>query len=90
MLPAQREGTRVSAHGEMLSVDLMRFTQGVSTQKVKKTTDELCSLRFSRQTVSRLAQKLERSGPSALLRSKGPCIGHYCDASVYRLKVYNA
>ena len=44
---------------EMVSIDLMRSTQGVSTRKVKKITDELCGRRFSRQTVSRLAQKLD-------------------------------
>ena len=43
---------------EMVSVDLMRSTKGVSTRKVKKNSDELCGRRFSRQTVSRLAQKL--------------------------------
>ena len=41
--------------------------KGYSTRKVKKITDGLCGLRFSRQTVSRLAQKLngqERPGPN--------------------------
>ena len=53
------EKALVLALMEMVSVDLMRSTQGVSTRKVKKITDELCGRRFSRQIVSRLAQKLD-------------------------------
>ena len=53
------EKVLVLALMEMVSVDLMRSTQGLSTRKVKKITDELCGRRFSRQTVSRLAQKLD-------------------------------
>jgi transposase-like protein len=55
----RNEKALVLALMEMVSVDLMRSTQGVSTRKVKKITDELCGRRFSRQTVSRLAQKLD-------------------------------
>ena len=73
-MPCDREGTcktelferyqrnekaLVLALMEMVHADLMRSAQGVSTRKVKKITDELCGRRFSRQTVSRLAQQLD-------------------------------
>jgi transposase-like protein len=44
---------------QMVNVDLMRSTQGVSTRRVKKITTELCGREFSRQTVSRLAEGLD-------------------------------
>jgi len=55
----RNEKALVMALMEMVHADLMRSAQGVSTRKVKKTTDELCRRRFSRQTVSRPHQKLE-------------------------------
>ena len=44
---------------QMVSVDLVRSTQGVSTRRVKKITTKLCEREFSRQTVSRLAEGLD-------------------------------
>ena len=55
----RNEKALVLAMMEMVSVDLMRSTQGVSTRKVKKITDKLCGRRFSRETVSRLAKRLD-------------------------------
>jgi hypothetical protein len=55
----RNEKALVLALMEMVSVDLMRSTQCVSTRKVKKITDELCGQRLSWQTVSKPAQKLE-------------------------------
>ena len=55
----RKEKVLVLALIEMVNKDIMRSAQGVSTRKVKKITDELCGRRFSRQTVSRLAQKLD-------------------------------
>jgi len=37
----------------------MRSTQGVSTRKVTKITEELCGTRFSKSTVSRLCEELD-------------------------------
>jgi len=53
------EKALVLALMQMVSVDLMRSTQGVSTRRVKKITTELCGREFSRQTVSRLAEGLD-------------------------------
>ena len=51
---------RYQRNEKALVLALMEMVvQGVSTRKVKKITDELCVRRFSRQTVSRLAQKLD-------------------------------
>ena len=66
-VPRDREGTfktelfeRYQRNEKALMLALMEMVvQGVSTRKVKKITDELCGRRFSRQTVSRLAQKLD-------------------------------
>ena len=66
-VPRDREGTfktelfeRYQRNEKALVLALMEMVvQGVSTRKVKKITDELCGRRFSRQTVSRLAQKLD-------------------------------
>jgi len=66
-VPRDREGTfktelfeRYQRNEKALVLTLMEMVvQGVSTRKVKKITDELCGRRFSRQTVSRLAQKLD-------------------------------
>jgi transposase-like protein len=44
---------------EMVNVDLMRSTQGVSTRKVTKITEELCGAAFSKSTVSRLCEELD-------------------------------
>ena len=41
---------------QMVNVDLMRSTQGVSTRRVKKITTELCGREFTRSTVSRLCE----------------------------------
>jgi len=53
------EKALVLALMQMVNVDLMRSTQGVSTRRVKKITTELCGREFSRQTVSRLAEGLD-------------------------------
>ena len=37
----------------------MRSTQGVPTRKVKRITDKLCGQHFSRETVSRIAKRLD-------------------------------
>ena len=66
-VPRDREGTfktelfeRYQRNEKALVLALMEMVvQGVSTRKVKKITDELCGRRFSRQTVSRLAQQLD-------------------------------
>jgi transposase-like protein len=66
-VPRDRKGTfktelfeRYQRNEKALVLALMEMVvQGVSTRKVKKITDELCGRRFSRQTVSRLAQKLD-------------------------------
>ena len=66
-VPRDREGTfetklfeRYQRSEKALVLALMEMVvQGVSTRKVKKITDKLCGRRFSRQTVSRLAQKLD-------------------------------
>ena len=51
---------RYQRNEKALVLALMEMVvQGVSTRKVKKITDELCGRRLSRQTVSRLAQKLD-------------------------------
>jgi transposase-like protein len=52
------EKALVLALMQMVNVDLMRSTQGVSTRRVKKITTKLCGREFSRQTVSRLAEGL--------------------------------
>jgi transposase-like protein len=52
------EKALVLALMQMVNIDLMRSTQGVSTRRVKKITTELCGREFSRQTVSRLAEGL--------------------------------
>jgi len=44
---------------QMVNVDLMRSTQGVSTRRVKKITTELCGREFTRSTVSRLCEDLD-------------------------------
>jgi len=44
---------------EMVNVDLMRSTRGVSTRKVTKITEELCGTSFSKSTVSRLCEELD-------------------------------
>ena len=44
---------------QMVNVDLMRSTQGVSTRRVKKITTELCGHEFIRSTVSRLCEGLD-------------------------------
>ena len=66
-VPRDRKGTfktelfeRYQRNEKALVLALMEMVvQGVSTRKVKKITDELCGRRFSRQTVSRLAQNLD-------------------------------
>jgi len=66
-VPRDREGTfktelfkRYQRNEKALVLALIEMVvQGVSTRKVKKITDEPCGRRFSRQTVSRLAQKLD-------------------------------
>ncbi len=66
-VPRDRKGTfktelfeRYQRNEKALVLALMEMVvQGVSTRKVKKITNELCGRRFSRQTVSRLAQKLD-------------------------------
>ena len=55
----RNEKALVLAMMEMVNVDLMRSTQCVSTRKVKKITDCLCRRCFSRETVSRLAKRLD-------------------------------
>ena len=55
----RNEKALVLALMEMVSIDLMRSLRAYRPRKVKKITDELCGRRFSRQTVSRLAQKLD-------------------------------
>jgi len=51
---------RYQRNDKVLVLALMEMVvQGVSARKVKKITDDLCGRRFSRQTVSRLAQKLD-------------------------------
>jgi hypothetical protein len=44
---------------QMVNVDLMRSTQGVSTGRVKEVTTELCGREFSKSTVSHLSKDLE-------------------------------
>ena len=66
-VPRDRKGTfktelfeRYQRNEKALVLALMEMVvQGVSTRKVKKITNELCGRRFSRQTVSRLAQTLD-------------------------------
>jgi len=53
------EQALVLAMMEMENIDLMRSTQGVSTRKVTKITEELCGTRFSKSTVSRLCEELD-------------------------------
>ena len=53
------EQALVLAMMEMVNVDLMRSTQGVSTRKVTKITEELCGTSFSKSTVSRLCEELD-------------------------------
>jgi transposase-like protein len=53
------EQALVLAMMEMVNVDLMRSTQGVSTRKVTKITEELCGAAFSKSTVSRLCEELD-------------------------------
>jgi transposase-like protein len=53
------EQALVLAMMEMVNVDLMRSTQGVSTRKVTKITEELCGTSFSKSTVSRLCATLD-------------------------------
>jgi len=53
------EKALVLALMQMVKIDLMRSTQGVSTRRVKKVSPELCGREFSRQTVSRLAEGLD-------------------------------
>jgi len=53
------EQALVLAMMEMVNVDLMRSTQGVSTRKVTKITEELCGTAFSKSTVSRLCEELD-------------------------------
>jgi len=73
-VPRDREGTfktelfeRYQRNEKALVLALMEMiVQGVSTRKVKKITDELCGRRFSRQTVSRLAQQLDEQGGPGL------------------------
>lgn len=66
-VPRDREGTfqtklfeRYQRNEKALVLALMQMVvQGVSTRKVKKITDQLCGRRFSRQTVSNLAKRLD-------------------------------
>ena len=53
------EKALVLALMQMVNIDLMRSTQGVSTRRIKKITTELCGREFSRQTVSNLTEKLD-------------------------------
>jgi len=53
------EQALVLAMMEMVNVDLMRSTRGVSTRKVTKITEELCGTAFSKSTVSRLCEELD-------------------------------
>ena len=54
------EKALVLALMQMVNVDLMRSTQGVSTRRVKKITTELCGREFSSSTVSRLSEDLDK------------------------------
>ena len=66
-VPRDREGTfqstlfeRYQRNEKALVLAMMEMVvQGVSTRKVKKITDKLCGRRFSRETVSRLAKRLD-------------------------------
>lgn len=66
-VPRDRDGTfqpslfdRYQRNEKALVLALMQMVvQGVSTRKVKKITDQLCGRRFSRQTVSSLAKRLD-------------------------------
>jgi len=53
------EKALVLALMQMVKIDLMRSTQGVSTRRVKKITTELCGREFTRSTVSRLCEGLD-------------------------------
>ncbi len=66
-VPRDREGTfqstlfeRYQRNEKALVLAMMEMVvQGVSTRKVKKITDKLCGRRFSRETVSSLAKRLD-------------------------------
>jgi len=53
------EKALVLALMQMVKIDLMRSTQGVSTRRVTKITTELCGREFTRSTVSRLCEGLD-------------------------------
>jgi transposase-like protein len=53
------EKALVLALMQMVNVDLMRSTQGVSTRRVKKITTELCGREFSHWAVSNLTERLD-------------------------------
>jgi transposase-like protein len=53
------EKALVLALMQMVNVDLMRSTQGVSTRRIKKITTDLCGREFTGSNVSRLSEGLD-------------------------------
>jgi transposase-like protein len=97
-VPRDREGTfstelfeRYQRSEKALVLSLMQMvvqgvSQGVSTRRVKKITDELCGRRFSKSTVSELAKGLDEQVQTWAKRPLGECPFLICDAMQVKVR----
>ena len=98
LVPQDREGTfstrlfaRYQRSEKALVLALMEmYVEGVSTRKVKKVTEELCGVSFSKSVVSSLAGKLDgelEAWRNRLLRAEGGYPYLFVDARYEKVRV---